>query len=80
MFLWNMKYFQLMNIFNQFYEPIDENNYQLYSNEAKNIIKKYKNECNKNNTKSFNIIKDCDEKLESAKTHIHGGYECGNNE
>ena len=59
----------------EIFENLNENNYDLFINKAKNIIEKYKIFCNINNKNLLKITKNCDGKFENNYTH--GGYECG---
>ena len=52
-------------------------NYDIFVNKSLEIINKYKEECNPNNTKLVLVSKDCDGKFENKYTH--GGYQCGEN-
>ena len=61
----------------EIFENLNENNYDLFINKAKNIIEKYKIFCNINNKNLLKITKNCDGKFENNYTH--GGYECGSN-
>ena len=58
------------------YSSFYEDSYETFIQNAKDIINKYKTECNPKNKKLLKIIKDCDNKFENNYTH--GGYECGN--
>ena len=58
------------------YESFDtDKNYDLFIKTGKNILEKYKNECNKNNNKLTLFNQNC--KFSKDK-YAHGGYGCGN--
>ena len=57
------------------YEYFKANTYQLFIDEAKRILDKYKTQCNPNNKKLVLVTNECDNKFENEFTH--GGYECG---
>ena len=57
------------------YESFDENiNYDLFVNKGKQILEKYKTQCNINNTKLILFKDNC--KFKNDK-YAHGGYGCG---
>ena len=53
----------------------DGDNYDKFVSKAKDILKKYKTECNPKNKKLLKISNECDSKFPNDYTH--GGYECG---
>ena len=57
------------------YEYFKANTYQLFIDEAKRILDKYKTQCNPKNKKLVLVSNECDNKFENEYTH--GGYECG---
>ena len=59
----------------KFYELLNKDTYISYVNEAKKIIEKYKEQCNKNNKNLLLLTKECDGKF--GNRHMHGGFECG---
>jgi hypothetical protein len=54
---------------------VENNNYQLFVDEAKKILNKYKTHCNPKNKRLVLVSKDCDNKF--GNEYTHGGYECG---
>ena len=61
----------------EIYQHYKDNIYELFIDNAKKIINKYKKECNPRNKKLVFITNKCDDKFENKYTH--GGYECGDN-
>ena len=61
----------------EIYQQYKDNIYELFIENAKNIINKYKKKCNPKNKKLVFITNKCDGKFENKYTH--GGYECGDN-
>ena len=59
-----------MSLFENFNEIINLDKFVAF---GKNIIKKYKSECNSNNKKLYLLEKKC----HFADKHMHGGYICG---
>jgi hypothetical protein len=53
----------------------DGDSYDKFVRKAKDILKKYKTECNPKNKKLLKISNECDSKFPNDYTH--GGYECG---
>lgn len=56
------------------YELFNDNNYNIFIQEALKIFDKYKTGCNKNNKKLVLVDSKCDKFFENEYTH--GGYEC----
>lgn len=59
------------------YEFFNEGNYDKFISISKEIIEKYKTECNPDNKKLLLIDSECDKSFKNNYTH--GGYECGSN-
>ena len=55
----------------------DEELYEKFINKAKEILEKYKNECNPNNKNLIKISEKCDNSF--GNKYTHGGFECGDN-
>ena len=54
------------------YEPFDEISYESFVAVSKEILEKYKTQCNTNNINLIKIV----EKCSFTKNYIHGGYLC----
>ena len=65
----------LPDINSNIYECFDEELYEKFMLNAKNIFEKFKNECNPNNTNLVKVTDECDNTF--GNTYTHGGYECG---
>ena len=59
----------------EIYQDFNYETYQIFVDEAKKILEKYKTECNPKNKKLVFVTYECDNKFENNYTH--GGYECG---
>ena len=59
----------------QIYEYFNEESYDKFVSSAKEIINKYKTECNPDNKKLLLIDENCDKSFKNNYTH--GGYQCG---
>ena len=57
------------------YEFFNEGNYDKFISISKEIIEKYKTQCNPENKKLLLIDSECDKSFKNNYTH--GGYECG---
>ena len=57
------------------YENFEDETYDKFINESKNIFEKFKTECNPNNKNLVKVSEYCD--AEFKYNYIHGGYECG---
>ena len=59
----------------EIFEYLKGSNYQMFIDEAKKILEKYKNQCNPKNKKLVLVNNECDNKF--GNEYTHGGYECG---
>ena len=58
----------------EIFEYLKGSNYQMFIDEAKKILEKYKNQCNPKNKKLVLVNNECDNKF--GNEYTHGGYEC----
>ena len=65
----------LPDIQTNIFEIFDEDTYDRFIKESKNIFEKFKTECNPNNKNLVKVSEECDK--EFKYNYIHGGYECG---
>ena len=59
----------------EIFEYLKGSNYQMFIDEAKKVLEKYKNQCNPKNKKLVLVSNECDNKF--GNEYTHGGYECG---
>ena len=59
----------------EIFEYLKGSNYQMFIDEAKKVLEKYKNQCNPKNKKLVLVNNECDNKF--GNEYTHGGYECG---
>ena len=64
---------EYVNIF----KSMDKDNYNLFIDEAIEVIKKYNSQCNINNKNIIKFSKGCILYQKKTKENIFGGYECG---